>query len=440
MEVSPVTTETPEKTEKPPAGETLRSPVPQELIQRDDAFALPPALVALAAKSPVVRSTLPTGDPFWLVSGYDEARAVLSDPRFSSDRFSYHPRFKQLPEEARERLRDDKARAGSFINMDPPEHTRYRRLLTGQFTVRRIRELGTRIEGIVTERLDAMLAGGNTADLMTEFAFPVPSLVICELLGVRYEDRAEFQDRAAGLLQVNAPVAEALANVDALRVFMRRLVADKRENPADDMISGLIHHAGADPALTDDELVNIATLLLIAGYDTTASMLGLGVFVLLQRPDQLAALRDDPAGTADAVEELLRYLSVINTGTFRFPKEDVELGGEHIPSGSTVVISLLAANRDGQQWSDPDVLDVTRRRGPHLAFGHGVHQCLGQQLARVEMAVAYRELLRRLPNLRLAVPPEDVPLRNDMLTYGVHSLPIAWDTPAQTTRDLRTGR
>jgi cytochrome P450 len=274
-----------------------------------------------------------------------------------------------------------------------------------------------------------MLAKGNTADLMPEFAFPVPSLVICELLGVRYEDREEFQHRAAGLLQVNAPVKEALANVDALRVFMQRLVADKRANPTDDMISGLIHHAGADPALTDDELINIATLLLIAGYDTTASMLGLGVFVLLQRPDQLAALRDDPSRVGDAVEELLRYLSVINTGTFRFPKEDVVVGGEHLPAGSTVVISLLAANRDKQHWPDPDVLDVTRRRGPHLAFGHGVHQCLGQQLARMEMTIGYTELLRRLPNVRLAVPPEDVPLRNDMLTYGVHALPITWDTP-----------
>ncbi len=220
---------------------------------------------------------------------------MLSDPRFSADRFTYHPRFKQLPEEVQERLRDDKARAGSFINMDPPEHTRYRKLLTGQFTVRRMRMLGARIEEIVTERLDAMLAKGNTADLMADFALPVPSLVICELLGVRYEDRAEFQERTRGLLRMNMPVEEALENAEAMRAFMQRLVTDKRENPADDMISGLIHHAGADPALTDDELINIANLLLMAGFETTASMLGLGIFVLLQRPDQLAALRDDPS-------------------------------------------------------------------------------------------------------------------------------------------------
>ncbi|WP_320065573.1 cytochrome P450 [Micromonospora sp. RTGN7] len=416
-------------TETPPAEESLRAPLSPEFLERDDAFTPPAALMALAEQSPVVRATLPGGDPFWLVSGYEEARAVLVDPRFSADRFQYHPRFKELPEQLREQLRDDKARAGSFINMDPPEHNRYRKLLTGQFTLRRMRQLTTRIEEIVTERLDAMLAKGNTADLVTEFAIPVPTLVMCELLGVRYEDREEFQRSTAALLQMNVPVKEALANLQAQRAFMQRLIADKRENPTDDMISGLIHHAGADPALTEDELINIANLLLVAGHETTANMLGLGTFVLLRRPDQLAALRDNPSRIDDAVEELLRYLSIVHVGIFRFAKEDLELGGDHLPVGSTVVISLVAANRDKQHWPDPDVLDVTRVRNPHLAFGHGVHQCLGQQLARVEMRVGYSELLRRLPNLRLAVPPEEVPLRTDMITYGVHALPVVWDAP-----------
>jgi cytochrome P450 len=419
-----VTTET---TENPPADEALAAPLPREFFHREDPFTLPPALAALPEQSPVTRATLPSGDPFWLVSGFDEARAVLSDPRFSADRFTYHPRFKRLSPEAREKMVTPQARAGSFINMDPPEHSRYRRLLTGQFTVRRIRQLGERIEEIVTAQLDAMLANGNTADLMAEFAFPVPSLVICEMLGVRYEDRAEFQQRAALLMQMDVPVKEGMENFAALRAFIQRLITDKRENPVDDIISGLIHHAGADPALTDDELVNMTNLLLIAGFETTARMFGLAVFVLLQRPDQLAALRDDPSRIGDAVEELLRYLSVSNTGVFRFPKEDVELGGEHIPAGSTVVISLLAVNWDEQHWPNPEVLDVTRSRGPHLAFGHGVHQCLGQQLARMELTVGYAELLRRLPNLRLAVPAEEVPLRTDMLAYGVQSLPITWD-------------
>jgi cytochrome P450 len=426
MESSAVTTES---AQTPPTDDSLRSPLPQEIMHREDPFTLPPALVALAERSPVSRSTLRTGDPFWVVSGYDEARAVLSDPRFSANRFLYHPRFKNLSERFRERLRDDKARAGMFINMDPPEHSRYRRLLTGQFTVRRMQRLESRIGEIVTERLDALLAQGNTADLMPDFALRVPALVICELLGVPYADRAEFQRRTATLLRVDVPGEEAVANTEGMRAFMHRLVTDKRTNPTDDMISGLIHHAGADPALTDDELVNIANLLLIAGSETTANMLGLGTFVLLQRPDQLAALRDDPSRMGDAVEELLRFLSVVHVGVLRFPKEDLDFGGEHIPAGSTVVVSLLAANRDEQQWPRADVLDVTRARSPHLAFGHGVHQCLGQQLARVEMRIAYTEILRRLPNLRLAVRPEEVPLRNDMITYGVHALPVTWDTP-----------
>ncbi|HEX6359325.1 cytochrome P450 [Actinophytocola sp.] len=418
-----------QKTENPPAGESLRAPLPLEFFYREDPFTLPSALANQNERTPITKAALPTGDPFWLVSGFEEARAVLSDPRFSADRFTYHPRFKQLSEETKAKMRDDKARAGSFINMDPPEHSRYRKLLTGQFTVRRIRILGERIEEIVTAQLDAMLAKGNTADLMADFAFPVPSLVICEMLGVRYEDRAEFQERAAALMQMDVPITVAQENYEALRAFIQRLVTDKRENPVDDIISGLIHHAGADPALTDDELINMINLVLIAGFETTARMLGLGIFVLLQRPEQLAMLRDDPSRVGDAVEELLRFLSVSNTGVFRFPKEDLELGGEHIPAGSTVVISLLAVNWDSEHWKEPDKLDLNRVRTSHMAFGHGVHQCLGQQLARMELAVGYVELLRRLPNLRLTVPPEEVPLRPDMLAYGVQELPITWDAP-----------
>lgn len=415
------------ETDTKPADGALQAPLPLELLDRADPFTPPAALLALAQKAPVNRATLPGGDPFWLVTGYEEARAVLVDPRYSCDRFQYHPRFKQLPEHLREKLRDDKSRVGSFINLDPPEHTRYRRLLAGEFTVRRMRLLTEGIEQTVAKRLDALLAAGTSADLVPEFAVPVPTIVICELLGVRYEDRAEFQQRAAAMLQMNVSVKEAQENVDALRAFILRLVEDKRANPTDDIIAGLIHDARVDPALSDDELINIITLLLLAGFETTANMLAMGTFALLQWPAQFAALRADLTRAGDVVEELLRYLSILHVGLFRFPKEDLELGGEHIPAGSTVVISLVTANRDGRQWPDGDSLDVTRARTPHLAFGHGVHQCLGQQLARIEMTVGYRELVRRLPNLRLAVPAEEIPLRNDMLTYGVHALPVTWD-------------
>jgi len=225
---------------------------------------------------------------------------------------------------------------------------------------------------------------------------------------------------------MDAPIGEVIAASDKLREFMRNLIAHKRSNPGDDLISGLIHHSGADPELTDDELVNIANLLLVAGHETTANMLALGTFALLEQPEQLAVLRADPALIDGAIEELLRWLSIVHLGLFRFTTEDVEVAGQRIPAGSTVVVSLLVANRDGSQWPQAGALDLGRTRGPHLAFGHGVHQCLGQQLARVEMTVGFTQLLRRLPGLRLAVPASRIPLRTDMFVYGVRSLPVSW--------------
>jgi cytochrome P450 len=415
--------------ETKPAVDPFRPTLPAALIEREGPFDPPAELLALDQRAPVNRVTLRTGEPIWLVSGYPEVRAVLADPRFSSDGFRRGNMLRNVPQEYRERMLDEASRAGSFISMDPPEHTRYRRLLTGQFTVRRMRDLGPRIEQIVTERLDELLASGSPADLVPAFTLPVPSLVICELLGVSYADRAEFQLRTATLLSLDVPINEVIDARDELRGFMRRLIAQKRAQPDDGLISGLIHHSGAEPALTDDELVNIANLLLIAGHETTANMLALGTFALLEQPDQLAALRADPALMDDAVEELLRYLTIVHLGLFRFATEDVELAGVRIRAGETVVISLLTANRDIEHWPEPGELDVRRGRGPHLAFGHGVHQCLGQQLARVEMAVGFTHLLRRLPGLRLAVPAAEIPLRTDMFIYGVHGLPVTWDEP-----------
>jgi cytochrome P450 len=403
--------------------------MPPELLDRTCPFDPPAALDHLREQSPVSPVAMLNGATMWLVSGYAEARTVLSDPRFSSDRFRFGSARQDIPADVREKLLDERSRAGSFIAMDPPEHTRYRKLLTGQFTVRRMRQLAPRIEEIVTEHLDAMLAAGTSADLVTAFALPVPSLVICELLGVPYADRAEFQQRTATMLRLDTSFEEILRVRDEMRQFMLRLVAEKRESPCDDLLSGLIHNDGAHTALTNDELANIATLLLVAGHETTANMLGLGTFALLAHPEQLEALRADPTLIDTAVEELLRYLSIVHLGIFRVTTEDVELRGQRIPAGQTVAVSLPVTNRDPEHWSDPASLDVSRGRSPHLAFGHGVHQCLGQQLARVEMTVGFTHLLRRLPNLRLAVPAAEVPLRSDMAIYGVHALPVAWDDP-----------
>jgi cytochrome P450 len=421
----------PDRPERGTAGISLRRPLPPEMVDRRGCPFDPPAgLDRLHEKGTVSPVTLLNGEPIWVITGFEEARAAFADPRFSSDKLRHQdamqvrpgtpPGAGMLPAGA-------PRRDGLFIFMDPPEHTRLRRLLIGQFTVRRMRALESRITEIAVEHIEAMRAAGTGADLVRSFALPLPSLVICELLGVDYADRALFQERAAVLLRLTTSDEERLRVTGEFRAFMRELVAGKRATPGDDLLSGLVH-ADTDPPLTDDELVDVATVLLTAGHETTANMLALGTFALLENPDQLAALRADPTLIDSAVEELLRYLSILHLGLTRIVTEDVEIGGVELAAGSTVLLSIPEANRDEQHWPDPARLDLARPRGAHLAFGHGIHQCLGQQLARVEMRVGYTELLARLPGLRLAVPAAEVPLRTDMVVFGVHELPVTWST------------
>jgi cytochrome P450 len=422
--MSAMSTETGHETEGGTAADRLLARLPEPLRTRGaDPFAPPAGLTGLNTDGGLHRITAEDGGEVWLATGHEVARALLADPRMSSDRTRSDRLMAKVPPEVRARLLDEKARAGSFIGMDAPRHTRYRKLLTGQFTVRRMKALVPRVEEIVTGHLDAMVAAGPPADLVTSFALPVPSLVICELLGVAYADRELFQEHSARSLRLDAPLTEVMRALDDLRTFLYGLVAAKRAAPADDILSGLI---AADATLSDDELVGIANLLLVAGHETTANMLALGTFALLEHPGQLAALRAEPMLVAAAVEELLRYLSIVHTGLVRTALADVPVGDRVIPAGALVEVSLPAANRDIRHYAEPDALDLRRPRGPHVAFGHGIHQCLGQQLARVEMTVGFTELLRRLPGLRLAVPAEEVPMRTDMAIYGVHSLPVTW--------------
>jgi cytochrome P450 len=300
-------------------------------------------------------------------------------------------------------------------------------MLTRYFTVRRMHALVPRIEQIVTDHLDAMERTGPPADLVQAFALPIPSLVICELLGVPYGDREMFQQWTATLLRLDVDEETATASFEALRQYMLDLVATKRAHPDEALISTLIAQDDQGIALTDQELAGIGRLLLVAGHETTANMLALGTYTLLCYPDQLRVLREYPDSIERAVEELLRYLTIVQFGTVRVAREDIEFAGQHIRAGETVVASLPAANRDPAQFSDPNMLDLTRKPSQHVAFGHGVHQCLGQQLARVEMEIAFPALFRRFPSLRLAVPGEQVPLRDDMAIYGVHALPLTWD-------------
>ncbi|GAA4470712.1 cytochrome P450 [Phytohabitans houttuyneae] len=375
----------------------------------------PPA--NLRSGKPIQRLSFPDGHLGWLVTGYEAARQVLGDARFSARQELRHsPVRLPIIEQG------GPARPGWFVRMDAPEHTRYRRLLTRQFSMRRMTALTPRIEAIVEEHLDAMARQGPPVDLVRAYALPIPSLVICELLGVPYSEREHFQQQTAALLRVGLGVEEFREAITGLGQFVYGLVRSKRGGHGDDVLSGLAAHA----ELTDEELTGIAMLLLVAGHETTANMLALGTYALLRDPHQLAALRADPSLAENAVEELLRYLSIIHIGLARTALEDVELAGERVAAGETVVVAMNEANRDAAQFDDPDRLAVDRPAGGHLAFGHGVHQCLGQQLARIEMRVGFSALLRRFPDLRLAVPPEEVPLRTDMAVHGVHRLPVTW--------------
>ncbi|MGV9774528.1 cytochrome P450 [Streptosporangium sp. NPDC003464] len=364
------------------------------------------------------RMTFADGHLGWLVTGNAAARAVLADNRFSNRTELNHPPVAHplFQEEDRRTL------PGFFLRMDAPEHTRYRRLLTGQFTVRRMRQLEPRIEKITSDCLDAMEGSAQPVDLVQSFALPIPSLVICELLGVPYADREQFQRDSAALVNLDSSAEQMAAALADLMAYLHGLVLRKRAEPADDLLGSLA--AGGE--LNDEELTGVAVLLLVAGHETTANMLALGTFALLRNPDQLALVRDDPAVAESAVEELLRYLTIIHMGPVRTALEDVELDGRLIKAGESVAFSLPAANRDPERFDDPGTLDVTRPPTGHLTFGHGIHQCLGQQLARVEMRIAYPALLRRFPGLRLAVPPEEVPMRSNMTIYGVHRLPVTW--------------
>ncbi|GGZ86984.1 cytochrome P450 [Streptomyces bluensis] len=380
----------------------------------------PPEYQRLREEQPVAPLAFPDGTVGWLLTRHEDVRAVLADDRFSSAR-------ENASSPVRRNLFRPEDRPGMLLNMDPPEHTRYRGMLTRYFTVRRMRALAPRIERIVADHLDAMEAAGPPTDLVPAFARPIPSLVICELLGVPYADREKFQRWTATMLRLDVSEDEAWRAREALRTYMRDLVADKREHPDDALLSTLIRAQDPDPALTDQELTGMGRLLLIAGHETTANMLALGTYALLSHPDQLRSLREHPEGVGRAVEELLRYLTIVQFGTVRVAREDVQIHGVRIRAGQTVVASLPAANRDPGQFTEPDRLDLTREPSQHVSFGHGIHQCLGQQLARVEMQIAFPALLRRFPTLRLAVPPEQVPMRDDMFVYGVHALPLSWD-------------
>ncbi|WP_409466547.1 cytochrome P450 [Amycolatopsis sp. GA6-003] len=384
-------------------------------------FDPPPGLERKLRDEPVSRVRIWDGSEPWLLTRYEDVRAMLADPRVSADpdRAGYPA---QTPG-----IKARRNRFKSFIGMDDPKHAAQRRLLTGDFMVKKVQRMRPRIQQIVDELLDEMLAGPKPADLVQAFALPVPSLVICELLGVPYDDREFFHRCSKILVSREATAEQSLAAAEELLDYLARLVEKKIGDPADDVFSRLATGQVATGAMTVEEAASMGQLLLVAGHETTANMIALGTVALLEHPDQLAAVRDgDDALLANAVEELLRYLTIVHSGRRRVALEDLEIGGQTVRAGEGLIAATDVANRDETQFPEPDKLDVTRQARHHVAFGYGVHQCLGQPLARVELQVVYRTLYRRIPTLRLAAPLEELKFKHDMVVYGVHALPVTW--------------
>ncbi|MEV4601783.1 cytochrome P450 [Amycolatopsis sp. NPDC049253] len=384
-------------------------------------FDPPPELERRLHDEPVSRVRIWDGSEPWLFTRYEDVRALLRDSRVSADTDlpGYPP---QSPGVAARRKR-----AKAFISMDDPDHASQRRMLTADFMVKKVERLRPRIQKIVDELIDDMLAGPKPADLVQAFALPLPSLVICELLGVPYEDRALFHRLSKVLISQEATPQQSLDAVEELLAYLSRLVEQKLKDPGDDVLSRLATEQVAAGTMTADDVAAMGQLLLVAGHETTANMIALGTVALLEHPEQLDLVRDgDAALIANAVEELLRYLTIVHTGRRRVALADMEIAGQRIRKGDGLIAASDVANRDAEAFPDPDKLDVTRKARHHVAFGYGVHQCLGQPLARVELQVVYSTLYRRIPTLKLAAPLAELDFKHDMLVYGVHSLPVTW--------------
>ncbi|MFG1603235.1 cytochrome P450 [Actinoplanes sp. NPDC049265] len=383
-------------------------------------FDPPPGLRELQEETPLAPVRLPDGSTAWVVTRYADQRAVLADSRVSSD--VTKPGY---PSGTPGRV----VGAGNigFILMDDPEHARLRKMVTAPFMIKRVEQMRPAIQRIVDERIDTLLAGPNPADLVESFALPVPSLVICELLGVPYTDHDFFQHSSKNLISRSASPEERGAAFQKLHDYLDDLLIEKTERPQDDLLSTLTERV-RNGELTRADAAGIGVLLLIAGHETTANMIALGTMALLENPEQLALIRDtgDPKVIAGAVEELLRYLNITHNGRRRVALADIEVAGQTIRAGEGVIMANDIGNRDPSVFDHPDRLDVTRDARRHVAFGFGVHQCLGQPLARVELQVVYGTLYRRIPTLALAADRDSIPFKHDAAVYGVHELPVRW--------------
>ncbi|WP_409181602.1 cytochrome P450 [Amycolatopsis sp. VS8301801F10] len=376
-----------------------------------------PDLGRLRGEAPISKLDLPFGMNAWLVTGYEEAKAVLGKgTEFSND-------FTNLVGNAG--VTEDQ-NPGGLGFADPPVHTRLRKLLTPEFTMRRLSRLTPRIDEIVAVQLDAMAAADGPVDLWEQFALPIPSLTICELLGVSYEDRADFQRLSTARFDLFSGAGASLGAISESLGYLLEIVRKQREQPGDGLLGMLIKEHGDE--IDDRELAGLADGILTGGLETTASMLALGALVVLRDPAAFDAVRGDDDSVHRFVEELLRYLTVVQMAFPRFAKQDMDIAGVHISEGDIVLVSLSVADRDPVLGKgDMDRFDPTREPSSHLAFGYGIHRCIGAELGRMELRAAYPALVRRFPNLRLAVQPEELAFRKVSIVYGLDSLPVLVD-------------
>jgi cytochrome P450 len=373
------------------------------------------AYAAARSADGLIKIQMAYGEPAWLATRYADARLVLGDKRFSRAAGLDHDEARMMP--AR--------RNGGILTMDPPDHTRLRTLVAKAFTMRRVELLRPRVAELATELLAGLKAAGQPADLVEDFALPIPVAVICELLGVPVEDRAKFRVWSDAALSTSSLTAEeSERNREELRDYMRGLIEQHRAEPAEDLMTALIEARDVRDRLTELELVDLCVGILIAGHETTASQIPNFVYALLDQPEQWAKLVAEPELIPAAVEELLRFVPLGAGGGFpRYATEDIEVGGTLVRAGEPVVVALGAANRDALQFSSPESLKFDREDNRHMGFGHGVHHCLGAPLARLELQEALRALLRDMPELHLA---GDIVWKTQMLVRGARSMPIGW--------------
>lgn len=386
-------------------------------------FDPPHVLLDLQRDEPVTRVAIWDGTEAWLVTKYEDVRQVLNDERFSAN--PTHPGFPEKSAAYRATLATDV----NLRTLDNPEHDRQKRMIIRDLTVRRVEAMRPSMQAKADSLIDAMLERG-AADIVSDYAFPMPTMVICELLGVPYERREWFARRAALMLShTSTPDAAAQAGED-LNIYLAHLLAEKGEDPVDDLTSRLAVEQVATGELPLDQAISTLRFLLVAGYETTANMISLSTLALLMHPEEKQILIDDPAPdiVANAVEELLRYLSVSHSGRRRVAVADVEVGGRLIRAGEGVIAANSVADRDESIFPVADALDLRRANArSNVTFGYGMHHCVGQLLARVELQVVLGTLFRRIPTLRLAIPFADVSFDPEGTVYGLHSLPVAWD-------------